>query len=590
MTSSTGSKSGEGVSTSRGDGRPGRSAGGPPSDDASPGPSVAELSALRSELSRRDDIENRLRAEVENLLAMRRTMEQSEPGFEQLYDRMPLPSLTTNGGGLIQRANTAAAELFGTTPSALVGKAMRSLVVLDDRREFLRHVSASRHSEGVSTCDLRMLAGAGEIPMQLRSRPVSGGDATRIFTLLDMTERDRALEEQRRLLQSAAEAREAATARDQFIAMLSHELRTPLTPVLAAVSALLRRGDVPSHLRKLFSMIARNVEAESRLIDDLLDTTRIAHRKMRIDRAPVDVHAVLHETLDLVLPEVQRKKLTVVTELGASTRWISADAGRLRQVFWNLLQNALKFTSAGGRIDVRSWNRGDILAIEVADSGVGIAPEMIGSLFSPFQQAPDPSAPSRAGLGLGLAICRGIVQLHDGEINVTSPGLGKGSRFVVDFPTIAEPVMAPLAPTPSRPHVVPPAPSASKPRILLVEDDPDTADTLADLLAEEGFEVTVAHSVAEALKQDVRSIDLVLSDLGLGDGSGLDLMRALRCRRDVQGIALSGYGTESDIRASKDAGFRAHLIKPVSLEKLVAAIKEVRFASGGDDVPTAGLS
>ncbi|HEY8926800.1 MAG TPA: ATP-binding protein, partial [Polyangia bacterium] len=308
--------------------------------------------------------------------------------------------------------------------------------------------------------------------------------------------------------------------------------------------------------------------------------TRIAHGKLRVDRAPVDLHGVVEDAVELLESDLKRKQLTVLVDLAADLSWVHADAGRLRQVFWNLLQNAVKFSAEGSQITVCSWNRDKDLMVEVTDTGVGIEPDVMERLFTPFHQArptADADMPSRAGLGLGLAISRGIVELHEGKIHATSPGLGRGSRFIVELPTIAPPAAESCA-TPAPVSLTPtPEPlTAPQRRILLVEDDPDTAETLADLLRSEGFQIFVATSVNAALERDVSEVDLVLSDIGLTDGSGLDLMRQIRTKKNVPGIALSGYASEADIKASQQAGFSAHLVKPVSLDKLVATIRRTR--------------
>jgi PAS domain S-box-containing protein len=526
---------------------------------------------LAAELSHLIEVEHQLRAENEHLVEAQRTWQESLQQYAELFDASPAPTLAMDRVGIVRHMNRTAAELIGAD---MVGASLRQRFVPEDRKLFYGFLSAGRNDAVAVTCDASIVTRRGDVlPVRLSGRPLSHRDGLWIVTFADLTERNRAVEEQRRLQRNEEEARAATAARDQFIAMLSHELRTPLTPVMAAVSAALGKEDLPAPVRKTFTMIARNIEAERRLIDDLLDTTRIAHRKLRVERAPADLHALLTGTLELIAPEAKRKGLTLESDLSADRNWGCADIVRLRQVFWNLLQNAVKFTPEGGLIRVRSWNRDNLIAVEVSDTGVGIAPEMVQRLFIPFQQAsqPDIETPSRGGLGLGLAICRGIVELHEGTINVTSPGLGRGTRFIVDLPTIDAPRARAVTPVNSLP---PPASLVTAPRrVLLVEDDHDTVETLSDLLRLEGFEVDVATSISAALKADVTEVDVVLSDLSLGDGSGLDLMRKLRTSKELAGIALSGFGSESDVAASRAAGFATHLTKPVSLERLVDAIR-----------------
>jgi len=541
-----------------------------------PGPDAVEV--LMREVARLTAVEQTLRAENDELIEARRSWEESLDHYTDVFELGPLPSFTVDKIGFVREANAAARESLGTS---VVGSALRNRVVQPDRRAFLDLITAASRGRGVEVeCELSLRRQDGRvIRARLGARHLTRGPAALLMTMQDLSEHDRAVEEQRRLQARAQEATAATAARDTFLAMLSHELRTPLTPVLAAVSAGLRSPDAPPHLQKTFAMIARNIEAERQLIDDLLDTTRIAHGKMRMERVPVDLHRVARGALDAMLTQIAHKGMSVSVELNAERAWVCADEGRLRQVLWNLLQNAVKFSARGGSIGLRSWNRAGVVAVEVRDSGSGIAPDMVGRLFRPFQQgevAPA-FASSRAGLGLGLAICRGIVDLHGGEIHAASPGLGGGARFVVDLPSI-DPVTANEAVSVEASPAFAASAKHDEPRILLVEDDEDTAETLAELLRSEGFKISVATSIASALRHDVRDVDLVLSDIGLGDGSGLELMRRLRATKNVPGIVLSGYGTEADIIASHAAGFSAHLIKPVSIDKLVATIHRTRSA------------
>jgi PAS domain S-box-containing protein len=540
---------------------------------------VDKRDSLTNALIHIDAAEERLRAENEHLVEAQRNWEEALEQYSELFMALPVPALTIDASGLVRKMNQAAIELLG---KELVGHSLRHRVEMADRRRLIDLVTESRKADDQAiSCDLKVLTREGRtVPMQVSARRLKAPGSPAVVTLIDVAARDEAIAQQQHLLQNEKEAKAATQARDHFIAMLSHELRTPLTPVMAAVSAALRADHGPPNMKKTFAMIARNIEAERRLIDDLLDTTRIAHGKLRVDRAPIDLHGVVEEAIDLLESDLKRKNLAVLVDLAADQCWVYADGGRLRQVFWNLLQNAVKFSAEGSHITVCSWNRDKDLMVEVTDTGVGMEPEAMNRLFTPFHQvrpSADADMPSRAGLGLGLAISRGIVELHEGHIHATSPGLGRGSRFIVELPTIAPPAAATCAtPGPASLTPTPEPMTAPQRRILLVEDDPDTAETLADLLRSEGFNIFVATSVNAALERDVAEVDLVLSDIGLTDGSGLDLMRQIRTKKNVPGIALSGYASEADIQASQEAGFSAHLVKPVSLEKLVATIRRTR--------------
>jgi CheY-like chemotaxis protein len=278
----------------------------------------------------------------------------------------------------------------------------------------------------------------------------------------------------------------------------------------------------------------------------------------------------------------------VVTEVDEGDLRLWADAPRLTQVFWNLLSNARKFTPSEGTVRVRVRREGNDLAVQVSDSGMGIEPDLLPHVFDAFQQGQRTDVRRFGGLGLGLAISKTIVELHGGSLSVASEGKGRGSTFTVQLPS-GRPASLSEAPREAVPEAEPPpeAPEekSEKPlHILLVEDHLDTAEAMADLLRATGRQVTVAASVAEGMamadaavqgrRRDDR-IDLVLSDIGLPDGSGLDLMAELSRRYGLRGIALTGYGMDEDVARSREAGFARHLTKPVSLEQLETAIRQV---------------
>jgi PAS domain S-box-containing protein len=400
-------------------------------------------------------------------------------------------------------------------------------------------------------------------------------------------------------------AEAANQAKDQFLATLSHELRTPLTPVLALLSKLeagAGPGDEP--LRRGLSIIRKNVELEARLIDDLLDITRIARGKIELHREVTHVHPLLWHAIGTCCADaVAAGRLSVETDLRAPEPRAWADGPRLTQVFWNLLSNAVKFTPAGGTIRVRTdvqWAEaaapgeaggGRALVVEVSDTGAGIEPEVLPRIFNAFAQGRLDTAQQLGGLGLGLAISKAILDVHGGSLSASSEGRGRGTTFTVRLPLYDGPEEARTPPGEAG------LGAAERPlSILLVEDHADTAEVIAELLRDRGHRVVVAGSVAaglEAAAGEMRpaaagemrpaagaGIDLVISDLGLPDGSGLDLMRALKERYGLNGIAFSGYGTDEDRRQSAAAGFAAHLTKPVTFEALLDAIRRIGLVPG----------
>ena len=386
-------------------------------------------------------------------------------------------------------------------------------------------------------------------------------------------ERESLIREQAIAEHARVEAERASEAKDRFLAMLSHELRTPLTPVLASVFMLEREDNVPKVMHESLQLIRRNVELEARLIDDLLDLTRISKGKVQLSFEIVDAHTLLRNALEICQSEIEQKKLELRSEFAATKVYLQADPARLQQIFWNLIKNAVKFTPHGGKLGIRTTNNGNgQFRLEVEDSGCGIDPGVLPRIFHAFEQA---GRTQLGGLGLGLAISKALVEAHHGSISAESQGRDSGATFTALFPTcernaIPESSDAPRS-TAKRRFV----------RLLLVEDHEDTNRSLTRMLRRRGYEVHPANDIRSALDIATRKqFDVLVSDIGLPDGSGIDLLKALRAKRDVFGIALSGYGMEEDIRRSGEAGFSHHLVKPVDLNKLDSIIQEMSLPVG----------
>ena len=362
--------------------------------------------------------------------------------------------------------------------------------------------------------------------------------------------------------------RSANAAKDEFLAMLSHELRTPLAPVLSLVSATLGDTTLTPDLRETFSMIQRNVELEARLIDDLLDLTQVASGRLKIACAPVNIHTCIEAALDVCQPQIEDKKIIVHTELAAVQPVVPGDSPRLTQVLWNLVKNAVKFSPPRGRVEISTTNEAGRVVIEIRDSGMGIEPGRLGSIFGAFSRGhPQPNA---TGLGLGLAITRAIVEGHGGEIRATSEGRDRGAVFRISLPTTAatEPPREP-------PHPKPGGEMRGR-TILVVEDHEDTRRVLARSLRRRGYGVTAAGSVEAAVAQFAGSKpDLLITDIGLPDGTGWDLLEKLRPHGPVRAIAVSGYGMNADLEKSREIGFAAHLTKPIDFPRLETLIVEI---------------
>ncbi len=373
-------------------------------------------------------------------------------------------------------------------------------------------------------------------------------------------------------LTAARHAAEAANrAKDRFLAVLSHELRTPLTPVLMAVAALEHDPGLRRDVRDDMVMIKRNIELEVKFIDDLLDVSRIASGKVPLKIEPLDLNGAVREVCASCRLQLLEQHVRLELELSEDIGQISADATRLQQVLSNVLRNAVKFTPEEGTIRVTSARLGPARCeVRVRDSGIGIPAEVLPHIFEAFEQGDARVARQFGGLGLGLTIARALVELHGGSIRAESAGKGHGATFIIELPG-EHPVVAAAAP--------PSAPEGEVPgrlRLLIVEDHADTARALQRLLGKAGFVVSTTGNVAAALALAGReTFDLLVSDLGLPDGTGYDVMAGLQKVQPIPGIAMSGYGMDEDVRLSKEAGFSEHLVKPVEVPTLIAAIRRV---------------
>ena len=380
----------------------------------------------------------------------------------------------------------------------------------------------------------------------------------------DVTERKQAQEALKRAKEAAEEDN---LVKDRFLAALSHELRTPLTPVLATIAYVETMPGLPAALHEEFASIRRNVELEARLIDDLLDVTRIGQGKLDLHRENVNLHTVLRQALEVCQDEADAKELEITVGLRVRAHHVWADPVRMQQVFWNLIKNAVKFTPRGGRISVRTSDAGaSRIKVEVRDSGIGIEAEAIPRIFDAFDQGGASVTRRYGGLGLGLAIAKMLVELHGGTLTASSEGRDQGSLFSVELATI--PSSKDSAPLPA------PPPDEGQRNLLLVEDNADTRRAMSSLLRSSGFTVKTAGTVGEAFEAMASErFDLLVSDIGLPDGSGLDIMRHGRDVVGLKGIAFSGYGTPDDVRKSLNAGFSHHLTKPTQLDVLIDLIR-----------------
>ena len=369
----------------------------------------------------------------------------------------------------------------------------------------------------------------------------------------------------------------ANAAKDQFLALLSHELRSPLSPVIAMVGELEAEMPDSQSVREALEVVRRNVELEARLIDDLLDVTRISKGKLQLSFETICIHQILQRAYEICRKEIEEKNLEVEFQFRADHTYVEGDPARLQQVFWNLIKNSVKFTPEKGRITIETLNpEPDKIEARVIDTGIGIEQETIDKIFNVFEQGQADITRRFGGLGLGLAISKALIDAHGGKIQVQSAGKDKGATFSVELNTVLTPIghdgdgqdqQIDREPEPVVPR---------HRRVLLVDDHHDTCIGMKRMLERHGYEITLAHSAEQAVeKVDAEDFDLLISDIGLPDRSGYELMREVRLKKDLPGIALSGFGSEQDISQAREAGFSEHLTKPINFERLEKTIQSV---------------
>jgi PAS domain S-box-containing protein len=526
----------------------------------------------------------------------------SEERYQRVLDSASEGIWTIDAAGKLEYVNRRMAEMFGYSVETMIGRTLFEFMDKAGRAEAEQRLERRKLGIGEwfdKHVDFHFLRkDRTDFWGLVTTTPILNDDGRfqgAMGMVTDVTERKRAEHEREQLLarerEARAEAQAANLAKDQFLAVLSHELRTPLMPVLVSVTALLDDPETPASLRPVLELTRRNVELEARLIDDLLDVTRISRGKLQLHREAVDAHALIHQAIEICRDEIGSGGLRLELDLAASEHVVDADPARLQQVYWNLIKNAVKFTPVGGRLSICSRNEengssnscGKRLLVEVSDTGVGIEPELLPKIFYAFEQGESSMVRRFGGLGLGLAISRSVAEAHGGRLTALSAGKDQGATFLLELET----VNAPLPPARAQPPAAYVTGSLPTLRILLAEDNEDTLRVMARLLRQRGHLVATANTLNAALKiAMIESFDLVVSDIGLPDGSGLELMRQLRARYDVKGIALSGFGMEEDIRKSQEAGFTAHMIKPVDARQLDEMIHRLAQGYEGDTLAT----
>ncbi|MBW4444208.1 MAG: PAS domain-containing protein [Plectolyngbya sp. WJT66-NPBG17] len=379
-------------------------------------------------------------------------------------------------------------------------------------------------------------------------------------------ERDNALERERAARQ---EQEKANRIKDEFLAVVSHELRSPLNPILGWVRLLRTRKMGETQTQQALETIERNAKLQSQLIEDLLDVSRMLRGKLALTIAPVNLITVIEAAIETVRLSAQAKNIQIQTRLNSTFTSVSGDFNRLQQVVWNLLSNAVKFTPENGTIKIELSSHDSTIELKVQDTGKGIAPEFLPHVFEQFRQADSSITRQFGGLGLGLAIVRHIVERHNGRVRVDSPGENQGATFTVELPLLSTPVQGAIAPLNRTSDD-----QLTGISILIVDDEADARELLAFLLEQQGAIVTVANSAKDARSKLADTQDILISDLGMPEEDGFQLIRKLRSEgRSIHAIALTAYAREEDRQAALAAGFQAHITKPIEPAELFKAIR-----------------
>jgi signal transduction histidine kinase len=496
---------------------------------------------------------------------------QWEATFRAISDGVVL----VDGAGVVRQCNRALADLLGVdAPERLRGERLDRL--LGDRFGPLVLPTPAARAVEVEASGRWFRVSAD------RWSDAAALDGGAVYTIAEITDRKQLEEELRR---QTAELLEADRQKDEFLAMLAHELRNPLSAASNALHLLENTARAATGGVRLHAALERQIRHLSRMVDDLLDVSRITRGRIELRRAPVDLVRLVEEALLARRAAIEADGITLTVDLPSAPAWISADATRIEQVLANLLSNAVKYTSRPGSILVRVETRPEHALLRVRDSGIGIAPEKLDAIFDLFVQGDVTLDRSAGGLGIGLTLVRRLVEMHGGSVRAESAGVGRGAEFIVRLPSIAPPAQASLASIATASAHTTPAPAAGA-RVLVVEDLTDTRETLCEMLALWGHEVLSAAGGPQALELVSNTPpEVALIDIGLPVMDGYEVARRLRRQfgRSVFLVALTGYGQARDQRNAAAAGFDVHVVKPCSPRLLRQLIAERRLPEVTDD-------
>jgi len=512
------------------------------------------------------DITDRTRAEEAS--------RESEHRFRIMADGLPLVIWVHDARGQLQFVNQPYCEFFGVTPEQVAGPNWQPLVHPDDVAAYASAFSACVRDRRPFHAEVRARRFDGEWRwLESRAQPrfsASGEFLGMVGSSPDITERNHA---EAKLRQIAAELSESDRRKSEFLAMLAHELRNPLAPIRNMLQVLKLKGDDQNAVSSASQVIERQVGQMVRLVDDLLDVSRVSRGKIELRKERIGLASIIRQAEEAASPHCQSMNHELTVTLPSRPVEVDGDPVRLIQVVTNLLTNASKFTDAGGRIWLSVEGVGEQAVIRVRDNGIGINADNLPRLFQIFMQADTSLDRPAAGLGLGLALVKNLVEMHSGTVEVHSEGIGRGSEFVVRLPLLPD---APIAETPE-PVSTAATENAAKPssakRILVVDDNRDSADSMAMILQIDGYATHTAYDGLQALEVAASfRPDVVLLDIGLPGLNGYEACRRIREQasgRPLQLVALTGWGQDEDRKKTAEAGFDVHLVKPVDYDQLL---------------------
>jgi PAS domain S-box-containing protein len=487
--------------------------------------------------------------------------------------------ISTDAAGAVRFMNAVAERLTGWSSAAAQGQALESVFdIINEQTRVpvespIAQVLRDNTVVGLANHTVLRARDGSERPIEDSGAPIHGPDGQITGAVLVFRDATTDRTARRALIESRDALREADRRKDVFLATLSHELRNPLAPIRTATHVLETPGLSPGDLERSRSIIARQVRHMASLLDDLLDISRITRGVLTLKSEAVDLHALMEAAIETAQPSIAARKHAFSVEWPTETIGLSADPLRLTQVIANLLTNAAKYTKTGGHIVLGARCNQSSIDIYVRDDGIGIAAQMLPRVFDMFSQIDTGHQHADGGIGIGLALVKGFVELHGGTVEAVSAGLDQGSEFMVRLPAYLR-TQAPLARTPEK---APPTGSNGTRRVLIADDNRDGAEIMAMLLAHSGFEVQLAHSGPDALAvAEQQRPDIAVLDIGMPGMSGYEVARAIRSQPWGAGItliAVTGWGQEDDKRKAKDAGFDHHLTKPIdpnALEQLMA--------------------